>query len=150
MKTSITTTIITLLTTNTLLQAQAATCQGSHGGAWGGATWESINKAIAQTCNSQPYNDGYKAVEVTAGYQIASAEADVGTGGSPNCWAAMYQIRDQCLDTGKGHYATQGEWQYGDEYYFLWAWDQADCRHQLAGGGTNVSFQRDKWYKTRR
>lgn len=36
----------------------------------------------------------------------------------------MYQIRDQCLDTGNGKYATQGWWQYGDEYYFLWAWDK--------------------------
>ncbi|KAF3402788.1 hypothetical protein EIK77_006498 [Talaromyces pinophilus] len=130
MKTSIIATFVGLVASNALVQvAQAANCEGSHYAAWGGTTWNAINAAIEQTCNSQPYNSGYKSVQDVAGYNVAAAEADVGTGGSPNCWAAMYQIRDQCLDTGNGKYATQGWWQYGDEYYFLWAWDEADCRN---------------------
>ncbi|KAI7977095.1 hypothetical protein EIK77_005300 [Talaromyces pinophilus] len=136
MKTSTITTFLGLLASNALVQvAKAANCQGSHNAAWGGATWDSINQVIEQTCNAQPRLADYHAYGEVDGYNVASAEAAVGSGGSPNCWGAMYQIRDQCLDTGNGKYATQGWWQYGDEYYFLWAWDKADCAYynQLSG-----------------
>ncbi|GAM44099.1 hypothetical protein TCE0_060f19450 [Talaromyces pinophilus] len=132
MKTSTIATLISLITSNALV-AKAANCQGSHHAAWGGTTWEAINDVIAQTCNAQPRVADYHAVATLDGYNVASTEAAVGSDGSPNCWAAMYQIRDQCLDTGNGKYATQGWWQYGDEYYFLWAWDKADCIGGLSG-----------------
>jgi hypothetical protein len=134
MKTSTIATFIGLLSYNGLVQvAQAANCEGSHVTAWGGKTWDAINAAIAQTCNAQPRNYDYKSEQDVGGYIVSAAEANVGSGGSPNCWAAMYQIRDQCLDTGNGKYATQGWWQYGDEYYFLWAWGDADCGGDLSG-----------------
>lgn len=133
MKTSTIATFAGVLASSLLQIAQAANCEGSHHVSWGGTTWAAINQAIEKTCNAQPYDATYKAVIQDYGYSVASSEAAVGTGGSPNCWAAMYQIRDQCLDTGSGHYATQGWWQYGDEYYFLWAWGEADCGGQLSG-----------------
>ncbi|KUL87798.1 hypothetical protein ZTR_03244 [Talaromyces verruculosus] len=136
MKTSLIATFVGLVASNALVQvAQAANCEGSHNAAWGGTTWSAINAAIAQTCNSQPYDSSYISVEDVAGYNVASAEAAVGTGGSPNCWAAMNEILDQCLDTGNGKYATQGWWQWGDEYYFLWGWDEADCRNSPSLSG---------------
>jgi hypothetical protein len=134
MKTSIIATFVGLLSCNALVQvAQAANCEGSHHLAWGGSTWNEINAAIEQVCNAQPRNQYYKINEAVGEYTVAAGEANVGPGGSPNCWSAMYQIRDQCLDTGNGKYATQGYWQYGDEYYFLWAWDRADCQDSLPG-----------------
>jgi hypothetical protein len=126
-------TLLGLLGLSLITQVQAANCGGSHITAWGTITWSEINDAIALVCNADPVNEDLTEVAALDGYNIASGRAVVGSGGSPNCWTAMYQIRDQCLDTGNGHYATQGWWKLGDEYYFLWAWSAADCGGSLSG-----------------
>jgi hypothetical protein len=119
-------TLLGLLSSSLIIQVQAANCQGSHNSAWGENTWHDINAVIATVCNDNPYKLDYTSVQTRSGYNVAEGRAQL-SGGSPNCWKAMYQIRDQCLDTGNGAYATQGSWSYEGEYYFLWAWSEADC-----------------------